>query len=242
MFGFTFAYIAGAPLPYPLVWFFSIFSPTITAILIALTVGGWPAVRRLLAGFTRWKLPIRWYFAALFLVAAPLVFALGYVALGNPVKGLAAGATLAGLAGQFIFTMFSGPLSEEAGWRGFALPRLQARHTALVSSLIIGGLWAGWHIPLFFEAGPARPGIPFPIYVVLVVVLSILFTWLYNNTGGSLVITSLAHLSFNLNGAFITGSLGLIPMNVFFITAGPALGAYVIAVLLLFGPRRLRRV
>ena len=241
MFASTFAYVAGVPVPYQAVWFVSIFSPTIAAVSIAYILGGLPAIWSLLAGFTRWKVGVRWYLAAMFLVAAPLAAALVYVVSGNPAKGIAPGVTAWALIGQFVFTMFSGPLSEEAGWRGFALPRLQQRHGALVASLILGALWAGWHIPLFFESGPARPGIPFPIYVVLVLALSILFTWLYNNTGGSLVITALAHLSFNLNGAFITGSLGLIPMNVFFMTAGPALGAFVLVVVLLAGPARLSR-
>lgn len=241
MFAATFAYIAGVPVPYQLVWFVSIFSPTIAATSIVFIIGGAPAVWNLLAGFTRWKVGLRWYLAAVFLVAAPLAAALIYAVTGNPVKGLAPGVTAWALAGQFVFTMFSGPLSEEAGWRGFALPRLQQRHGALVASLILGTLWAGWHIPLFFESGAARPGIPFPIYFVIVLVLSILFTWLYNNTGGSLVITALAHLSFNLNGAFITGSLGLIPMNLFFMTAGPALGLFVLIVVLYFGPAKLSR-
>lgn len=241
MFASTFAYIAGVPLPYQLVWFVSIFSPTVAAVSIVFVLGGLPAIWNLVAGFTRWKVGVRWYLAALFLVAAPLAAALIYAVLGNPVKGVAPGVTAWALIGQFVFTMFSGPLSEEAGWRGFALPRLQQRHGALVASLILGTLWAGWHTPLFFESGPARPGIPFPIYFVLVLVLSILFTWLYNNTGGSLVITALAHLSFNLNGAFITGSLGLMPMNLFFMTAGPALGVFVLVVVLYFGPAKLSR-
>ena len=241
MFGSTFAYIAGAPVPYQLVWFVSIFSPTIAAMSIVFILGGLPAMWNLLAGFTRWKVGVRWYLAALFLVAAPLAAALIYMISGNSVKGVAPGVTAWALIGQFVFTMFSGPLSEEAGWRGFALPRLQQRHGALVASLILGALWAGWHIPLFFESGSARPGIPFPIYFVIVLVLSILFTWLYNNTGGSLVITALAHLSFNLNGAFITGSLGLMPMSLFFITAGPALGVFVLIVVLYFGPAKLSR-
>jgi len=145
------------------------------------------------------------------------------------------------VVGQLVFPLFSWPLAEEAGWRGFALPRLEARHTALVSSLILGALWAGWHIPLYVEGGAASPGIPLPIFFVILLVLATLFTWLYNNTGGSLVVTTLAHFSFNLTGAFIIGTFGLIPMNLFFMTAGPMLGLMVIVVVLYFGPRNLSR-
>ena len=241
MFGVTFAYVWGVGLPYQLVWFVGVFSPTISAATLSYLMGGLPAVWRLFSGFTRWKVGARWYAAALFLVLFPLAAALVYSLLGNPVPGIVAGTTALGLAGQFVFTMFSGPLSEEAGWRGFALPRLQAKHGALVSSLILGALWAAWHTPLFFESGSAQIGIPAPIYAVLVITLAIMFTWLYNNTQGSLLITALAHFAFNLDGGFVTGTLGLMPMNVFFMTAGPGLGLLVLVVVLVFGPKNLSR-
>ena len=241
MFGITFAYVYGLPAPYPVVWFLGIFSPTIAGLLISMLTGGRPAVKAMLVGFTRWRVGLRWYLAALSLVLVPLGIALVYIALGNAPRGLLPGVTAWALVGQFVFTLFSGPLAEEAGWRGFALPRLEARHSALVASLILGSLWAAWHIPLYFQGGSAAPGVPFPIYLVMVVVLATLFTWLYNNTGGSLVITVLAHFSFNLVTVFITGAFGLLPMNLFFMTAGPALGLMVIAVIAYFGPRHLSR-
>ncbi len=241
MFGVTFAYIYGLPAPYPVAWFLGIFSPTIAALVVAMLSGGGAAVKAVLAGFTRWRVGLRWYLAALSLVLVPLAIALVYIAMGNPPRGLLPGVSAWALMGQFVFTLFSGPLAEEAGWRGFALPRLEARHSALVSSLILGTLWAGWHIPLYFQGGAAAPGIPFPIYLAMVVVLATLLTCLFNNTGGSLVITVLAHFSFNLTSVFVTGAFGLIPMNVFFMTAGPALGLMVIAAVIYFGPRRLSR-
>ena len=72
-------------------------------------------------------------------------------------------------------------------------------------------------------------------------VLATLFTWLYNNTGGSLVVTVLAHFSFNLTGAFIIGTFGLVPVNVFYMTAGPLLGLMFFLVILYFRPRHLSR-
>lgn len=192
-----------------------------------------------LVGFTRWRVGVRWYLAAMFLLLGPLAVAAVYIAMGNSARGLLPGVTAWALVGQLIFTLFSGPLAEEAGWRGFALPRLQARHGALTSSLILGVLWAAWHIPLYVEGGQAAPGISLPIFFVIVLVLSTLFTWLYNNTGGSLVVTVVAHFSFNLTGAFIIGTLGLIPVNVFYMTAGPLLGLMFLAVVLVFGPRHL---
>jgi membrane protease YdiL (CAAX protease family) len=244
-FGVTFAYIAlrpGQPSQnWSLDWFLNAFSPTISAVVLAWMIGGGAEVRRLLSGFTRWKVGLRWYFAAAFLVLGPLAFALVYGALGNPAPGMKPGMTLAAFVGQVIFTLFSGPLAEEAGWRGFALPRLQSKFNALVSSLILGVIWCFWHLPLFFLPGSSQQGIPFPIYLMLVVTLGVYFTWLYNNTRGSLIITVLAHFSFNLCGGFIAGTLGLLPPMVLYIVAGSTLVLTVIGVVIYFGPKTLSR-
>jgi membrane protease YdiL (CAAX protease family) len=227
--------------PWSLDWFLNAFSPTISALLISWIVGGWKEVRRLLSGFTRWNVGLRWYIAAAYLFLGPLAFALIYIALGNPVSGLKPGVTASILLGQVVFTLFSGPLAEEAGWRGFALPRLQAKYNALVSSLILGVIWCCWHIPLFFVPGSSQQGIPFPIYLLLVVTLGVYFTWLYNNTRGSLLVTVLAHFSFNLSGGFIAGTLGLLPPMILYIAAGSMLFLSVVAVVLYYGSRSLSR-
>lgn len=240
MFGVLFGYIflqPGQPLrPWSLVWFLSVFSPSYSALIVSWLIGGMPEVRRVLSGFTRWDVGIFWYFAAAFIFLAPLVICLVYVGLGNPSPGLAPGETLLSMAGTILFTLFSGPLAEELGWRGFALPRLQAKYNALVSSLVLGLIWTCWHIPLFFVTGATQMSIPFPIYLVMVITITIYLTWLYNNTRGSLIITVLAHFSYNLTG-FLTGVLGLMPPMIFYMTAGPLLGLVVIAILLVFGPR-----
>ena len=99
-----------------------------------------------------------------------------------------------------ILTIFAG-MGEEFGWRGFALPRLQDRHTALVSSLIIGGLWGIWHLPLFLtgartqyqwrlEAGWLLPVL---MYTVFVVAWSIQYTWVFNHTKGSVLLAAVLH-------------------------------------------------
>ena len=235
---FTFIYLhPSQPVqPWSLVWFLQVFSPTFSALIVTWIIGGKPEVKRLLSGLTRWKVGFRCYFAAAFLFLGPLVIALVYIALGNPISGLKPGETIFSLLGTLVFTVFSGPIAEELGWRGFALPRLQSKNNALVSSLILGGIWCCWHIPLFFVTGSSQQGIPFPIYLVLVVSVTIYITWLYNNTRGSLIITILAHFTFNLTG-FLTGPLGLMSPMVFYMTAGPLLGLIVVAIIFGFGPR-----
>jgi len=244
-FGVTFAYIAlkpGQPSErWSLDWFLNAFSPTLSALILSWIIGGGAAVRHLLSGFTRWKVGVWWYFAAAFLFLGPLAFALVYRALGNPIPGIQPGTTLAMISGQLIFNLFSGPLAEEAGWRGFALPRLQERFNALTSSLILGVIWCLWHLPLFFLPGSSQQGIPFPIYLLLVVTLGIYFTWLYNNARGSLIITVLAHFAFNISGGFLAGTLGLLPPMVLYIAAGSTLVLTVIGVVIYFGPKTLSR-
>lgn len=244
-FGVTFAYIAQRPgessqswSPH---WFLNAFSPTISALILSWIIGGGSAVKRLLSGFTRWNVGLRWYIAAAYLFLGPLAFALIYAALGNPIPGIKPGMTLSVFLGQIIFTLFSGPLSEEAGWRGFALPHLQSKYNALVSSIILGVVWCCWHIPLFFLPGSSQQSIPFPIYLMLVVTLGIYFTWLYNNTRGSLIITVLAHFSFNVSGGFIAGTLGLLPPMVLYIAAGSMLVLTVIGIVFYFGGKTLSK-
>jgi membrane protease YdiL (CAAX protease family) len=226
--------------PWSLVWFLAIFSPSFSALIVAWLIGGWPEVKHLLSGLTRWKVGAQWYFAAAFLFLGPLVITLVYKALGNPSAGLKPGETVMSMAGTILFTLFSGPVAEELGWRGFALPRLQSKYNALISSLILGVIWCCWHIPLFFVTGATQMSIPFPIYLVLVVTLTIYMTWLYNNTQGSLIIAILAHFTYNLTG-FLTGPLGLIPAMLFYMTAGPLLGLIVVAIIFIFGPRYLSK-
>jgi membrane protease YdiL (CAAX protease family) len=223
-----------------IVWFLSVFSPTISALILSAVCGGIPAVKQLLQGYTRWKVGIQWYLGAVSLLLLPLAVALIYQALGNEAPGLAVGVTAASLLGQLVFTFFSGPFAEEGGWRGFALPRLQARYNALVSSVILGIIWACWHIPLWYHPETSNR-IPFVPFLLLNITLTTFMTWLYNNTKGSLIIAILAHLSFNLVGAFVTGTLGLMPMSTFLMFGVPGLTVMFIWVLIYFGPRYLSR-
>jgi uncharacterized protein len=237
----TFIYLAGVALPYPLVWFLQVFSPSISAVILCGFLGGQSAIRGLLAGFTRWRVGLRWYLAALFLALGPLAIAGVYIALGNPPRGLDPSLTPLVLMGNLIFTLASGPLSEEAGWRGFALPRLQERYSAAKSSVILGVVWCCWHIPLYFMPDSSQRGIPFPIYLLLVVLLAVFFTWIYNNTRGSLVLTALSHFCFNFSGSFIAGFLGLLPPMMLQIGAGSGLLIAVIIIVVVFGPEQLSR-
>jgi membrane protease YdiL (CAAX protease family) len=88
---------------------------------------------------------------------------------------------------------------EEIGWRGYALPRLQANLSALTSALIVGVMWALWHLPLFFIAGLPQTLLPFVLFLVWIVSQSVIFTWVYNGTQGSLLFAIVLHAAINLS-------------------------------------------
>ena len=100
----------------------------------------------------------------------------------------------------FLYVFLVGGGNEELGWRGVALPRLQRSYPALVASLFIGVVWFAWHLPLFLVAGSSQAGVPVYYYTLAVVALSVVFTWLYNETGGSALMTVVLHESVNTGG------------------------------------------
>ncbi len=105
-----------------------------------------------------------------------------------------------------VFILLFGPLPEELGWRGYALDGLQARYNALVSSLILGAVWSLWHLPLFFMRGTFQHDVlkfgtlDFWSFLAGTIVVSILFTWLYNNTHRSTLSAILFHFMVNFTG------------------------------------------
>lgn len=149
-----------------------------------------------------------WWIAALLM--HPAIVLLSFAidgALGGtmpPVKAQAH--SVIGWATFFFFVFWFGPLPEEMGWRGFALDRLQMRMSALTASLVLGSVWALWHVPLFFVPGSFQAGIGFGttrfwIFLVSMVPLSVLMTWVYDNTRRSTLSAVLIHYTGNLCGA-----------------------------------------
>jgi membrane protease YdiL (CAAX protease family) len=99
----------------------------------------------------------------------------------------------------FVILFTAGPLQEEFGWRGYALPRLQSRFNALTSSVILGFFWWLWHLPAVFIPGRFMTDnlVVFLALLVVITLTSIIFTWIYNNTNGSVLASLLVHTSMN---------------------------------------------
>lgn len=171
------------------------FGPAVAGLLVTRALGD--DVRRWVTGMVRWRRPLREYL---------LAFA-GPPAVGAVVVGvlLAAGGslTLARLPPlyllpvTFLFVLLVGGGNEEPGWRGFALPRLQATTDPLTASLAIGAVWAVWHAPLYLLEGGMYHGRSFGWFAVAVLAFAVLFTWLYNAVEGSVLLCMVAHASVN---------------------------------------------
>ncbi len=128
---------------------------------------------------------------------------------------------------------------EEIGWRGFALPTLQSRHDAVISSLIIGFMWATWHLPLLLMKNypmSRHPLLPFFLDTIMV---SILYTWLYNHGKGSLLLVTMFHAAANTTGFMLES--GINDLTLLLTYKSVVLTVLVIVVVLVFGHENLSR-
>jgi membrane protease YdiL (CAAX protease family) len=177
--------------------------PTLAALATLSALEGDAGRRRLLARVRMWRVARRWYLFAL--VAIPGVCLLTTLALPGAFVGLG-GQSAVKLVIEFLAIVLvgflSGPLFEEPGWRGFALPRLQSQMGPVRGTLLLGVLWAAWHLPQYLvpewanENGGLTPTLVVT-FLLFVVAIAPIMTWLYNSTKGSLLLVMLAHSAIN---------------------------------------------
>ncbi len=179
-------------------WGMGSFGPSFVGVVLAWVLGGRRALTALLRAALRWRVHPGWYLSAFLLplaVAAPAL--LQHLAAGSPLNWRALpGPAMVGLSFVQVL-LLGGPLNEELGWRGFALPQLQRSYNALLSSLAVGIVWGLWHLPLFWAQAPGYDVLPFRWYLVNTVALSVIFTWVFNSTSGSVLLAILFHATFN---------------------------------------------
>jgi membrane protease YdiL (CAAX protease family) len=215
--------------------------PTMGALVVTAATEGRPGLRRFLRRYVQVRFGIRWYLVALF---------------GFPLLGLFAASVYLGAAPfvtaltqwSAIFTtylpavlamMIIPALGEEPGWRGFALPRLEQLYGPLVGSLVLGLLHGVWHLPVFLLiTGPAAMG-PFSAghfvwNTFMIMSVTVLWTWVFNNARGSIFAAILLHAAFNAAGALMRQWFPAFPAS------ANSLGDYLIvasAVLVVLGTR-----
>jgi membrane protease YdiL (CAAX protease family) len=179
--------------------------PLVAAIVVIAVAEGRAGFRDLGARMIRWRVPWYWYAVALGL---PLLVRFGSVLVNSGAGGAPApdwtGLAWTSFAMAFLVRLVNpmdGPLGEEPGWRGFAVPRLQAGRSPLAAALILGVLVAGWHLPLVLIGDIG------PVGLVTTFSITIVYVWLFNRTSGSVLLTLLFHAA---QGAPTMADLGLV--------------------------------
>ena len=173
--------------------------PSLAGLLCTGRDEGRSGVRRLLRSLVDWRVSARWYALAL---GGPIAVALAAVAVhrlvvGNDAEFRVETSTILLVPIGLMGGLFIGPLQEELGWRGFALSRLLDRWSSLRASLVLGVAWACWHLPLYAMDAGGQERAPLAAFLASVVALSVLYTWFWVVTGGSLLIALLLHSATN---------------------------------------------
>jgi membrane protease YdiL (CAAX protease family) len=186
--------------PYP---FFAP-GPLLAALVVLPISQGRAGLRALAASLLKWRVRWHWYALA---IGIPLTVGLGAAMLN---AGFGAPFQLAQLSVWSMLQVFAirlinpidGPLGEEPGWRGYALPAFQAKTSPLIAALIVGLLAAGWHLPIFLVGAAS----PFEVFAPFA--LGIVASWLYNRTGGSALLALVLHAADGLIQIERLGFLG----------------------------------
>ena len=225
-------------------------SASTAGIVLAAVEGGRGHVRELLRRGLVWRVSFGWWAVAFLYTGVVAVAALFVAALigGAPVSWSAPGPIVRIVPMMLVLIILAG-LGEEFGWRGFLIPRLQNRHNALVTSLIIGAFHSLWHVPLFLVNGTVQNGwaqqlglIPaFFGYSVFVIAWAVQLTWVFNNTRGSVLLVAVVHGAGNawIGGYFdVSGRAGLLGNN----SLAVLMAILALAIVLVAGPTDLSRV
>jgi membrane protease YdiL (CAAX protease family) len=207
-------------------YYLAAYSVSLTGIVLTARYDGWEGLRRLGRRLLPWRSPLRWYLIVVASYAAITAIALGTAALVQPTT--AAIPPWSAFLTSLVIAIVKdpGPLGEEFGWRGFALPRLLERYSPLDASVRLGLIHAAWHIPLFFIPGMPQTQVSFPLFTLGVVSIAIFNTALYLRTGANLLLAILVHLLANVWGGF---ALEVQALNVFFAAEAIAAALVVLA-------------
>jgi uncharacterized protein len=179
-----------------------------SVIMTGLTLGK-EGVVTLLKRYLLWRVGWKWYLVVFFL---PFALVIPAVYINAALTGVAPDYStvmahkIFGESANLLFFILPWFLyeivtnGEEIGWRGYVLPRLQAKHSALTSTIILGFIWGFWHLPKFL---PDFDAVHFAWFMVHIMAMSVVLTWIYNGTRGSLLLVVLYHASMNTVTMFV---------------------------------------
>jgi membrane protease YdiL (CAAX protease family) len=197
-------------------FYLAVYAPAFSSLLLTAIFDGVAGLRKLAARFIPWRVGFQWYL--LILVGYPVA-----LLIAGRIAGLF-GASQGHLPnwGQFYYALIPalaadpGPLGEELGWRGFALPRMLERWKPLPATLILGLIWGVWHLPAFFIAGLPQSHLLFLALLLGTISISVIDTWIFLRTNGNLLPMILVHLVINHCGKLLgipiatTGAVGAV--------------------------------
>jgi membrane protease YdiL (CAAX protease family) len=190
----------------------AVLGPTVAAFVLVGLQSGRAGMARLLRRALATNFDKRWWIPTLLLLPTVGAVAVAVVALaGDGFQDWVVPSIGTVLVTTVTILLVGGGL-EEFGWRGYALDRLQNGRNALTASLTLGLIWGSWHLPLFLIDGTVQQAIPVWQFLLQQMLLAVLYTWLYNNTSGSLLIAIVFHTLGNASAAllpeFFATSLG----------------------------------
>jgi membrane protease YdiL (CAAX protease family) len=189
--------------------------PTVAALILTARAEGRPGVRRLLRALVNWRAPLPWYLFSLLLPPAATAVSI-FLVDRNPAtwQRFAIGDVVRHLPIAYALALPFGPLGEELGWRGYALPRLLGRIGPIGAALVIGVMWTFWHAPMMlFMPGASIPDFmgltPFSVAVYLgqITAWSVIITLIYVRTKGNILLAVFAHLAFNTAASVVLAGL-----------------------------------
>jgi membrane protease YdiL (CAAX protease family) len=196
------AWLGGRLLNLNILTFFFSYGPALAAILLSAALEGPSGLLELLRRVFRWRVGLRWYLAAFFIPLGGVLLAVYLsAATGLLQKGLPNWGAIAGPLSLAIFGLaplgFVVLLGEEIGWRGYAQPKMLERYNPFITSLLVGLGWGVWHWVYLWESSNWRGMIYF---VLETMAISLAYTWLFDRTGGSLVVVTLLHTFYDACG------------------------------------------
>lgn len=208
-------YDAGSANPTPLLTWISGFAPALAAFILTPLLEGRDGLARLLGRAFHWRFNVRWYLAALGLPLIGTLALIGLYALLDRAPDTlgSVGGWLQGMARHspvLLLTLALGVVvtaGEEFGWRGFVLPRLRAVRTDLAASLGVGVVWGLWHLPALWPFNPKLDALDLGFFMADILAVSVIYTWLYANSGGSILLVSLFHSAYDTMVMYASATL-----------------------------------
>lgn len=175
------------------------YGPTLAAVVMTAYASGVSGVKVLLSQFLRWRASVLVHMIVWLGLPACFGIAMLLAPESTALLGDPQWERLKLIPMVLLSVVAFGPLAEELGWRGYALPQLQQKYSALVSSLLIGVAWCFWHTPLFWApsgtliSGQTVTLVAVAKYLLFTCGLSIVFTWIFNNSRGSVLLAVVFH-------------------------------------------------